>query len=312
MRHVAFIAKNLVNPAYGAALFGATAVAAKFGYAVRHSAPIQPDDIAEQGELIARALAARPAAVILMPAHETRLDDAIGAVNRAGIPLVSIVSETGAGDWVCHVGGDDVRLARDVALSILPDLASGARVAVIDGHPDSITTPKRHRGFLDALGAYPGVRLVESVTGYYQSAPARAIAMELLARHPRLDALLVANDLMAMGVLQALDETRRSLLMVSVNGTPDAVDAIRQGRLVASASFDTLAFGCLGMEAAARFLRGETVPRRIVLPSTIIDAANWTDWVLPYDARPQPDWDATLAASSAQRKHDDFSKEENT
>lgn len=106
---------------------------------------------------------------------------------------------------------------------------------------------------------------------------------------------------MAMGVLQALDESRRDLLLVSVNGTPDAVTAIKQGWLVATASFDTLRFGCLGMEAAARFLCGEKVPRRIVLPADIIDGTNWAAWDRPYEARPHPDWDATVAAYGEQR-----------
>ncbi len=293
---VAFIAKNRVNPAYDAALFGASAVAARFGYTVRHSAPQTTDDIGEQAELIARAAAEHPAAMILIPAHATRLGAATGAVNRAGIPLISIVGEAGNGDWVCHVGSDDVRLARDIALALLPRLRAGAQVAIMDGHPDSITTPGCHRGFVDALAAFSALHLVESVTGHYQSEPARAATLDLLARHPALDALLVANDLMAIGVLQALAETRRKLLLVGVNGTPAAVKAVAQGRLVATACFDTLAFGCLAMEAAARHLRGETVPRRIVLPSAIIDAANWPEWDRPYAARRQPDWDATLAA----------------
>ena len=50
------------------------------------------------------------------------------------------------------------------------------------------------------------------------------------------------------------------------------------------------------MEAAARTLRGQPVPRRIVLPADIIDASNWAQWDLPYEARPRPDWDAVAVA----------------
>jgi hypothetical protein len=60
------------------------------------------------------------------------------------------------------------------------------------------------------------------------------------------------------------------------------------------------------MEVAARFLRGETVPRRIELPSTIIDAANCAEWDQPYAARRQPDWHAALAACCAQPGPDAF------
>jgi ribose transport system substrate-binding protein len=295
VRHVAFIAKNHTNPAYGGALFGARAVAERFGYEVRHSAPEKPDDIAQQAVLVEQAIDAQPAAILLIAAHESKLTPAIRAINRARIPLVSLVGEPREGAWICHVGSDDVRLAREIAARALQRLAPGAEVAIMDGHPDSITTPKRHRGFLEALAQFPQLRLAESVAGNFQSAPARQAALGLLARHPRLAALLVANDLMAMGVLQALEETGRQLPMVSVNGTPDAVAAIRGGRLLASASFNTLAFGCLAMEAAARYLRGQPVPRRIVLPADIIDGTNCAAWDRPYEARERPDWDATVA-----------------
>ena len=296
MAHVAFIAKNHLNPAYGGALHGARAVAARFGLEVRHSAPEKPDDIAQQAVLVEQAIDAKPAAILLIAAHGTKLTPAIRAINRARIPLVSLVGEPREGEWLCHVGSDDVELSRAVAERALARLASGAEVAILDGHPDSITTPKRHRGFREALAAHPGLRLVASVHGDFQSEPARKAALALLAAHPRLAAMLAANDLMAMGVLRALQETDRRVSLVSINGTPDAVAAIRAGRLLASASFNTLAFGCLGMEAAARHLRGQPVPRRIVLPADIIDASNCADWDRPYEARPRPDWDAVTAA----------------
>lgn len=296
MRHVALIAKNHTNPAYGGALFGTRTIAERFGYEVRHSAPQKPDDIEEQTALIAQAIDAKPTAILLIAAHETKLTAAIRAINRARIPLVSLVGEPREGEWICHVGSDDVRLTREVAVRALQRLAPGAQVAIMDGHPDSITTPKRHCGFLEALAQFPQLRLAESASGDFQTAPARQAALGLLTRHPHLAAMLVANDLMAMGVLQALEETGRKLLMVSVNGTPDAVNAVRQGQLLATASFNTLAFGCLGMEAAARTLRGQPVPRRIVLPADIIDEMNWAAWDRPYEARERPDWDATVAA----------------
>jgi ribose transport system substrate-binding protein len=108
--------------------------------------------------------------------------------------------------------------------------------------------------------------------------------------------MLIANDLMAMGVIEALDESGRRVSLASVNGTPDAVTAIKAGRLVASACFNTLGFGCLAVEAAIRHLKGERVPAEIIVPADIIDRSNVLEWDLPYAARPQPSWDAVVAS----------------
>jgi ribose transport system substrate-binding protein len=298
MEHLRFITKNHTNPAYGGALVGARAVAARMGFRLDHRAPAEPDDVAQQCALIDEAIADRPDAVVLLPAHATGVNEAIGRVNRAGIPLVLFVSEPTAGSWIGFVGSDDTRMAADLARNVLSRLPRDAHVAVIDGHPGSITTPQRRRGFELALADYPGMRLVGSVSGQYQQAPGRAAALQLLQQHARLDALLVANDLMAMGALEAFEEIGRRVAMASINGTPDAIAAVRAGRMTATASFNTHRFGCLSAEMAVRHLRGQPVPRRIVLPADIIDSSNAAEWDRPYEQRVCPDWDRAAAGSA--------------
>ncbi len=298
MQHVSIITKNHTNPAYGGALVGIRAVAARMGVTIDHSAPETPDSPTEQCALVDAAIARRPDAIVLLPAHATAVNEAIARINAAGIPLVLFVSEPTAGQWLGFVGSDDTRMAADLADAVLRRLPADAKVAFIDGHPGSITTPQRRRGFELALARYPGMRLVEAASGFYQHAPGREAALGLLARHADLDALLVANDLMAMGALEALASTGRALPMASINGTPDAIAAVRAGRLVATASFNTHRFGCLSLEMAVRHLRGQPVPRRIVLPADIIDSGNAAAWDQPYEARTCPDWDRVTAATA--------------
>ena len=296
MEHVCIITKNHTNPAYGGALVGARAVAARMGCTLELQAPETPDSPEEQCALVRQAVAARPDAIVLLPAHATSVNAAIAQINAAGIPLVLIVSQPTAGQWVGFVGSDDTRMAASLGEAVLDPLRPDARVAFIDGHPGSITTPKRRRGFEQALARYPGMLLVDSACGDYQHAPGRAAAQALLARQPRLDAILCANDLMAMGALEALAAAGRTLAMGSINGTPDAVAAVRAGRLVATASFNTHRFGCLAVELALRHLRGQRVPSHIDLLPDIVDASNAAAWDIPYEQRICPDWDEVLAA----------------
>lgn len=296
MEHLRIILKNHTNPAYGGALVGARAVAARLGCTVDHRAPATPDDPEEQSALVDEAIALRPDAILLLPAHATRVNDAIARVNAAGIPLQLFVSEPTAGRWIGFVGSDDTRMAEALGDAVLRRLRPQARVAFIDGHPGSITTPQRRLGFERALARHPGMRLVEAVPGYYQQAPGREAALHLLRRHAELDAILCANDLMAMGALQAFAETGRSLPMASINGTPDAIAAVRAGQLTATASFNTHRFGCLAVEMALRHLRVQPSVRHIDLAADIIDADNAAEWDRPYEQRRCPDWDQVAAA----------------
>lgn len=294
---IVVVMKNRLNPAYGGALVGARKAAARFGLSLADTAPALADDVEEQRALMAATIAARPRAIVLLPAHESRLDGAIGEARAAGIPVFVIVSKPTSPDWIAYVGSEHVGMAHDLALYLFDRLAGGGKVVVMDGHPDSIATPERHKGFIDAAGERPGIAVVESVCGYFLREPARDAARAVLQRHAGIDGMLVANDLMAMGVLEAMSEAGRNFPVVSINGTPEAVTAIAAGRLLATASFDTLAFGALAAEAAARHLRGEPVPRELLLAPTIIDRSNFRQWDLPYDARPIPSWDTVLEPS---------------
>jgi ribose transport system substrate-binding protein len=168
-------------------------------------------------------------------------------------------------------------------------------VAIVDGHPDSTTTPERHDGFFAAAAAFPGIRILEARSGLYQRAPAHDVMRAMLDRHPRIDGVVVANDLMALGAIDALRGAGRRVPLVSINGTPDAVAAIKAGTMLASACFDTLAFGSLAAEAALRHRRGDAVPAEILLPAAIIDADNAAAWDKPYERRDCASWEAIVS-----------------
>lgn len=292
---VRFITKNKTNPAYAGAIVGACDVARRLGARVDCVAPDVPDDVEQQIALIDVAIAERPDALVLLPAHATGVNAAISRVNKAGIPLVLIVSEASAGEWISYVGTDSEDMAYRLGLSMLATLADDAHIVIMDGHPGSITTPERHRGFARALDQFPAMRLLESISGEYQQEPAYKAAQDLLRRHQRIDGLLVSNDLMAMGVLDALKESGRVAAVCSINGTPDAIAAVRRQQLYATASFNTHAFGCLATEIAIKHLLGQQVPRRLSLPTAIIDNKNAVAWDIPYEKRICPAWDDMLA-----------------
>jgi ribose transport system substrate-binding protein len=103
---------------------------------------------------------------------------------------------------------------------------------------------------------------------------------------------LCANDVMALGVLDALAVTGNPgrPLVVGVNAIPEAVAAIAAGRMLATANFDAMTMSSIATEAAVRHLRGEDVPSEIIIPVKIVDAANYSAWNLPFEARACPSW----------------------
>jgi ribose transport system substrate-binding protein len=153
------------------------------------------------------------------------------------------------------------------------------------------------RGFKDALADHPDIELRLSICGEYQRRAAHDAFLTVAAQWPGVDAILCANDAMALGVLDALaarPAPGAPPLVVGVNAIPEAVAAIASGRMLATANFDAMAMSEIATEAAVRHLRGEAVPAEIILPVQVIDAGNCTAWNAPFAARPSPDWDAIV------------------
>ena len=98
---------------------------------------------------------------------------------------------------------------------------------------------------------------------------------------------------MALGVVDALAGAASDVgkpLVVGVNAIPEAIVAIAAGRMLATANFDAMTMSSLATEAAVRHLRGEAVPREIIIPAKVVDAANCSAWNLPFEARVCPSW----------------------
>lgn len=307
---LAVFTKNRTNPAYEAARFGAERAAAALGATVAHFVPVLPDDPVEQSALIDDALRDRPDAFVMSPVHPTRVDGALERIAAAGVPITTFVSPAGRVPCVCHVGADDRLLARALSEHLFRHLGGRGRVLVVGGHVDSFTGTERLHGLRDAAAHHPGIELTDPLAGDYSREVARERVTGWLRSHRRPDACWAANDAMALGALDALEESdardaqgalaaasangRRHgtgtavpvVPVVGVNAIPEAVAAIGQGRLLATADFNAMQMACLAAEVAIRALRGEPVPARIELPVQIVDAANHARWLLPYAQRP--------------------------
>ena len=285
---IAVFTKNFTNPAYGAARLGAERAAAQLGAEVLHFVPNRGDDPQEQSALIAQALALkpRPDAFVLSPVHASKVDPAIRRIAAAGIPMVGFVNPIQAAASVAYVSSDDYQLALGIARYLFKHLRGKGRVLIVTGPEESFTSLERLRGFREAARQQPGISIAAVIAGDYVRETARERTAQWLRDKPQLDACLAANDIMAVGVLDALDASGRTAAVVGVNAIPQAIEAIAAGRMLATADFNAMQMAYLATECAVRHLRGEKVPATIELPVRIVDRGNCQQWNQPYAQRP--------------------------
>jgi ribose transport system substrate-binding protein len=291
---LAVFTKNRTNPAYAAARLGADRSARAFGVATRHYVPNKPDDVAEQIALIEQALAERPDAFVVVPVHPTAVNAALRKIVASGIPLVGYLNRYTEPGPVSFVASDDYALGVRIATYLYDHLKGRGNVLVVEGPKESVTSLDRLRGFRDAQKSYPGIRFVQTICGDYQRDVTIAAVKAFLGSGIAVDAVVAANDVMALAAIEALEAVGRSSVVVGVNAVPDAIQSIKQGKLLATIDFDALKIAGVATEAAIRHLRGETVPREIILPVQIVDRSNYAEWDKPFDERPLVQWEDAL------------------
>jgi ribose transport system substrate-binding protein len=292
--------RNLVNPVWTYAGLGADRAAKEIGgVTIVHATPTKSDDIEEQIRLLEEAIAQKPDGLVFSPVDFKALVPAVQKVIDAKIPVIVYVNDMpdlrGA---VTYIGAEDQTLQYLVAKYLFATLGGKGKIVYLEGTPRAATTLPRKNGLDRSLKEFPGIELLASQSGYYQRHPALQAMQSLLPRFPVIDAVVCANDEMAIGAVEALTAAGRAgkTLVVGTDCIPDATALIRDGKILASADFSPHDQAYLAVIAMVKHLHNESIPPRIIMPVKIATKLNIASWLMPVDRRPPPVWVEVLAA----------------
>ena len=154
---------------------------------------------------------------LVLSEHDNR--NVVGIALGTGVPVVVGGRPMAPHEDAAHVDNDNVSGGRLAARHLL---AQGRRrIGTVAGPQDMSAGVDRLRGFREQLGEAFDEGRVE--TGDFTTTAGAAATARLLERHADLDALFVANDLMALGALGAIRASgRRVPEDVAVVGFDDA------------------------------------------------------------------------------------------
>lgn len=285
--------KNQVDPHFALVRAGVEAAAKEMGAGpVTHYAPTRPNNLAEQLSEIEDVTVKKPDAILFMAVDARGVVPAIEKVNAAGIPLVNYNDRVRGGKFVSYVAADDYNLGLDAGRYLLKALGGKGNVVIIEGVKGSTTSDDRVRGFRKAIEENPGVKLLASQPANYQRLQALQVSENLIQANPQIDGVLAAADVMAFGAIEALEAAgKKSAKVVGIGGVPESIEAIKSGRLLATAEFNGYKMGCLAAMAAVRYLRKEPVPDTIVIKGIVIDKSTTGPFEVPPEKRTCPKWD---------------------
>lgn len=292
---VAVFTKNQTNPFFETIRVGTANAAKALGVKLIQYIPIKPDSIPEQLSQVEDAIVKKPDAILFTPVDYKALVPAIDKVVAAKIPVIGMTDRPAGGQLVAFVGVDDHRLGLETSLNLFKAMGGKGNVIALEGVKGTLTSADRMRGFADALKQFPNIKLVASQPANYQRLQALQVMENLMQTYPQVDGVFAANDAMATGVVEALAAANRKALVVGINGSKEAVDLIKAGKMHATGSSDPFMQGCLGLITTIRALRKMPIEKELMVTPVVIDADNYRQHDVPLESRSCPKIDAVAA-----------------
>ena len=292
---IAVFTKNLTNPYFQVVRLGADSAAKQMNASITHYVPTKPDSIPEQMSQVEDVIVKKPNSIVFIPVDYKAMGAGVAKINAANIPVVNVTDRSESGNFVAFIGADDYSLGLETARFLLKSMGGKGNVVIIEGVKGSLTNVDRVRGFRKALEENPNAKLLASQPGNYQRLQALQVMENLMQSYPQIDGVLAANDSMAGGVIEALDGANRKALVVGINGTKEAIDAIKAGKMLASGDYGGFQQGCLGTMVAIRDLRKMPVPKEVVFPPTVISKVNFQAYDVPAEQRSCPKYEELVA-----------------
>ena len=228
---------------------------------------ISAEDRARQRRVLVSMSERRVDGVVVIPAHQSEPADFAGL----HMPIVMLARRVKGFD-TDYVGGDNY--AGSVAATNHLLVTHGARrPAFIGGHVYSSAREERLGGFLSAAGVL-GIKV--PVRNQPACVPdrvvARNVAAELIARDPKVDAIVCFNDAVAFGVVDAVADAGLQVGRdIRVIGFDDVKDAERARPALASVSVPAETAGRRAAQLLLKRISGsEAGPQGLILPAELM------------------------------------------
>jgi ABC-type sugar transport system substrate-binding protein len=168
----------------------------------------------------------------------------------------------------------------------LGDKASGAQIALIGGIAGDATSNARISGFKKTAEG-SGMTIAQTGNADWDRDKALTLASDILRSKPDIAGFFAANDTMALGISQAVQNAGKKgkIAIIGVDGAKPAEEAIQKGLMSATVAQFPYAVGSLGVEACVAKAQGKDIPANVESPLSVVTKDNVSKAL---DAYPAP------------------------
>jgi ribose transport system substrate-binding protein len=277
---VAVVPKGTTHEFWKSVHAGANRAGEELRVQILWKGPLREDDREQQIQAVETFANMNVLGIALAPLDSKALVPAARDVASRHIPLVIFDSDLASDDKLSFVATDNFQggqLAGQYLGQLLAGQAS-ARVAMLRYQEGSDSTNQREQGFLDAIAAFPNIKVVSNnqyggaTTESAFKASENLLAAQTTAAGATLQGIFCPNESTAFGMLRALEDHRLAgkVRFVGFDTSDKLVGALRQGHMDATVVQDPMRMGYLAVKTIIDHLRGGVVKKRVDTGATLV------------------------------------------
>ena len=212
--------------------------------------------------------------LIISPNQAHAITPVVDKAVEKGIPVI-LFDRKADGKYTAFIGADNVEVGRQMGDYVARQLDYHGNVIELMGLKGSSPAIERHRGFIERISRYPGIKLVESLQGDWTKASGRRAIQAFSQRHGTASCATIAcvfaqNDRMAMGAREA-GLLPKSTLFCGVDALPGEQGGMKLvADSVLSASYIYPTRGDLVMKLAMNILNHRPYQKENLLQSALV------------------------------------------
>lgn len=238
-------------------------------------------DINRQLNQIDTFIAQKVNAIVIVPVDYQGIVSGVQAANRAGIPVIAL-NVLSAGGKFTFVGSANFAAGRMQGEFMAQHLPKNATVLYLGGTPGLYHSKERWEGFKQAcLDKRPDIKLLSNLSGNYDRSQGMQITEDWVQRYPKFDAVVAANDQMALGALQALKTAGRlkGVMISGIDGTTEALHEIQAGEMTQTIRQDAGGQAQAAYQVVETLRAGKNPPPQVLVPFASITHDNVSQYL---------------------------------
>jgi ribose transport system substrate-binding protein len=209
--------------------------------------------------------------ILLNPTDSDAVANVVKEATSAGIKVISLDRTVNGAEVSSHIASDNVAGGKMAGEFLLKKLGGKGNLVELEGIPGSSAARERGEGFDSVIEGQPGVKFAAKQPANFDRAQGLTVMENILQGNRNIQGVFAQNDEMALGAERAIEGAGlKNVDIVGFDATPDAVAAVKAGKLAATVQQKPELIGKMGVDTAKLLIEGKSVDRNIPVPLALV------------------------------------------